>query len=350
MNIDNIIKEIEVISYNFPVFIYTCVGSANYDKNKCIDYENYHQYPPFLQNMKNMIKDLHLVLILIDTYQEDPPYVTIDCNMENNNNVCYETNDRTMRVFVIKKSIHYNVTKNSLPTSYNITDDLTKLNNYCIENDISMLHTNFTGHDIDVLAEYFDTELKNNLDQIIYGFGSRENHGCLYNLLENSAYFPIRIEEGKKRPIIKMFNYYNFIVNNNYDKINKELSLYHQNMHKYAVLHKEIIIEKIINKFKNVYFMYLRNLYNKIHNNSENEGIDYIFLPQIYSSLFNDLDKEKQYGLLYELLSNYLSNELDIIANLKNSKITGEELLLNITNDNNVYNWSNSISKIINDV
>ena len=80
--INTIIEKISNIPLEDPVFIYTGVGaSGSIDHNGILQLENYHQYPPFLQNLKNTIPNLHIFIILIDPYQENPPYMVNDKNL-----------------------------------------------------------------------------------------------------------------------------------------------------------------------------------------------------------------------------------------------------------------------------
>ena len=104
--INAIIEKISNIPLENPVFIYTGVGtSGSVDHNGILQLQNYHQYPPFLQNLKNTIPNLHIFIILIDPYQETPPYMVNDKNLlleSNNENIeCYTNNTNNLTVYVM---------------------------------------------------------------------------------------------------------------------------------------------------------------------------------------------------------------------------------------------------------
>jgi hypothetical protein len=67
-----------------PVFIYTGVGTAAGLRNAdgTLELKNYHQYPPILQDLKNLIPALKLYIVLLDPCQECPPYMIKDKQME----------------------------------------------------------------------------------------------------------------------------------------------------------------------------------------------------------------------------------------------------------------------------
>ena len=73
-------NEIISVPSENPVFIYIGVGTAAGMLNAqgILPQEHYHQFPPFLQNLRNEIKNVHLFLLLIDPQQENPPYLTRD--------------------------------------------------------------------------------------------------------------------------------------------------------------------------------------------------------------------------------------------------------------------------------
>jgi hypothetical protein len=220
MNLSTITADIKArittIPLNEPVFIYIGVGTYAGLKNKdgVLEPQNYHQYPPFLQSLKNKIADLNLFIVLIDPMQEQPPYMTGDKGLNNNiNNV-----DLTASASGIAPTTSARVTNkiaNAAPPptasgiaiysllqkvytdpydcygdSTNITADLRDINKYAMEENITLLYHDFTGRRNGLLAEYFDPELKSHLDHIVYGMSARQDHGCYFDLSEASSYFP----------------------------------------------------------------------------------------------------------------------------------------------------------------
>ena len=99
INLWNTLKnEIRTISTEHPVFIYVCVGGAtNVDSDREVSPQNYHQFPPFLQAMRNTYPEMHFVLLLMDPLQECPPRVALDYSQEempNTDQMFYKNQER----------------------------------------------------------------------------------------------------------------------------------------------------------------------------------------------------------------------------------------------------------------
>jgi len=352
-------NEIRTIPTDHPVFIYICVGSASYSKdNMEILPQYYHQFPPFLQNMRNTYPEMRFVLLLIDPFQESPPRVTQDYSLyevPETNQTYYKNQDGTMRSFILKNTVYTDADENLLhiKNAINITKELTDLNEFARYNDITLLYDTFTGHPVSNVAEYVDIENKGHLQQIVYGISGRDNHGCECDLTQPLAYYPFRLDKNPRyiRPIIKLYNHYKYIVNNDYTNMLYDLTYYPSEMHMWSELHKNKIIENSIDKLKNVYLMVLRNLFFLIKNKNEmaDSPLLYIFnkMPLIYRTLFGDLYNEKEYTILYELFSNYVSDKLHHIALLKTIETTGEHMLQMITNSNDPYTWCDNLNNMM---
>jgi hypothetical protein len=367
INLDNLKNEIIMIPPSSPVIIYIGVGAAaSAIQNNVLPLENYQQFPPFLQDLHNKVHHLHTFLLLIDTYQENPPKVTVDYHLHDQyDSQCHYRGER-LQAFVYRMSVYTEPDFNHLANGLNITSLLSNLNQFAREKHVTLIYHDFTGRRVSLLAEYFDQENKNHLDQIVYGMSAREEHGCFFDLTKENAYFPYRIEppsDPNTRPILKLFNYYKFIMNDTYTEIDKELAKFPQTMHPLAVVQKNQIIYKVREKFKNLNLSILRQVL-KFVQMSEGVGkqdqdppdeqeledqAEYLFtdLPKIFHQLFTDLFKEKEYKLVYELLFNYTASELDIITKLKPMVMTGEELLTFITMDEDPYKWYNVIGSLI---
>jgi hypothetical protein len=225
------------------------------------------------------------------------------------------------------------------------------------------LYDTFTGRPVSILAENFDMDNKNHLQQIVYGIGGRDNHGCQTDLTQPLAYYPYRLEKTRHtlRPVIKLYTYYNYIVRDDYTHMEYDLMQYPIEMHVWAALQKNKIVENNINNFKNVHLSVLRDLYRAIHNsqpeddnnnnNNNNRAPSFECLPMIYQGLFDDLYNQHDYSLLNELFSNYLASELEIIIKLKNIEMTGEQMLQMITDNDDHYKWYDNfvnIMKVVN--
>ena len=379
INLHNLKNEIKNISLEHPVFIYIGVGAAAYSNP--LPLEHYHQYPPFLQDMRNMVADLHIFLVLIDPHQESPPMVVRDNEMQdinqvqdakdvnqvqdakdakdvNNDQAHYTTLDGKLQAFVYRHSVYTDADIHIPDNAINITETLRGLNQFAKENQVSLVYHDFTGRKTALLAEHFDIELKEHLDQVIYGMSVREDHGCFFDLTQVNAYFPFRLEnQVNTRPIIKMFNYYKYINNNTCADI--DIKLYPEEMHSLADIQRNQLIQIIRNQFKNTNLSLLRQIRNILlepiaGQQAEQQPLAdiaglYMFneLPSLYRRMFMDLYKEKEYDLLYELLFNYSASQLEIMCKLKKVDMTGEELLTFITLNEDPYKWHNAINEMI---
>ena len=206
MNLSTIITDIQAriatISSDEPVFIYIGVGTYAGLKNKdgILEPQNYHQYPPFLQDLKNKIVDLNLFIVLIDPMQEQPPYM-VEARLQagllarfqivegGSEPPIYTTNDRRIVIYSLLQSV-YTDPYECYGDSINITEELRGLNKYAMAENITLLYHDFTGRRNSVLAEYFDDEIKTHLNHVIYGMSSRVDHGCYFDLTKAESFFP----------------------------------------------------------------------------------------------------------------------------------------------------------------
>jgi hypothetical protein len=379
LNLNDLKNEIKNIAPEHPVLIYIGVGAAAYSHP--LPLEHYHQFPPFLQDMRNQLANLHLFLVLIDPQQESPPMVARDNDMLNQSQTHYSSLEGQLQTFIYRHSVYTDPDIHVPANALNITQTLRDLNQFAKENQVSLVYHDFTGRRTALLAEYFDNELKEHLDQLIYGMSAREDHGCFFDLTQANAYMPFRLErQPNTRPLIKMFNYYKHIVNNTYAELERDIKQYPEEMHRYADLQRNQIIQIIHTQFKNTNLSLLRQMRHIILEPIQDivpepiqdivpepiqdiapepiqdiapEPIQdiyhYIFndLPSLYRRMFTDLYKEKEYNLLYELLFNYTASELDILSKLKQMVMTGEEILTFITLNEDPYKWHNAINGIM---
>ena len=128
-----------------PCIIYVGVGTyagliTDTNNGRILEDQNYHQFPPTLQDLYKKNKDLHLINILIDPMQENPIYMTTDQNLNkklfNNNpwhciehdNVEVYINDR-ISVYTFRKNIYTQASNyHNVEGLTDITEDLKELN------------------------------------------------------------------------------------------------------------------------------------------------------------------------------------------------------------------------------
>ncbi len=185
---------------------------------------------------------------------------------------------------------------------------------------------------------------------------AREDHGCFFDLTQPTAYFPYKLDyQENRRPLIKMFNYYYYILSKRYDESEEGLQTYPEDMRQLALVQKEQIIGILRTNFKNINLSVLRQVRKVQLDQAQAANADYskyLFrdLPKFYREMFMELYKEKDYDLLCELMFNYTASELNILAQLKCMDMSGEELLTFITFitlNEDPYKWFNDMNELL---
>ena len=342
-NIDCVIKTFPTD----PIIIYIAVGGAN----------NYmQQFPPVLQMIKKIEPDTKFIIIYFDPQHEHPP-TAIEAVFGGYNEETEQKTDTAIQytltlprkdasvfMFLYKRNVHVHSGDTSRD-SINITDMLRKINIISIENNVSMIYHEFTGRVINTVAEVFDEELKNHLDQIIYGICARQDNGCFFDLTTDDAFFAIKMVNSMNRPVFKMFNYYKHINNNTlggyeYDKDIKE---YPRNMHKYIDAQRIQLVTMFMTTFKNSDMYVLRQVHKRLHTKDINDTkIVELYTPNVCGKLteiYKELWDKKNYEILYELVIERCENTLNKIVFLGNFDVSGEEILKFITMDPDQTKW-----------
>lgn len=362
MDFNRLKTEIKKVLPTEPIFIYIGVGTfaGLLNEDGTLAPENYHQFPPFVQDLYNRITKLNLFLVLIDPLQENPPYLTRDFPVVEVQPNHYMSNDSHLHVLVYRNSVYtepddkqrYN------EQDVNITSALQELNRFAIDNRASLLYHDFTGRRTADLAEYFDYDYEPVMDQIVYAMSAREYHGCYFDLTKPDAYFATKVvnddlspHNERHRPIIKMFNYFKYILKERYYQAEEEKKTYPVATHSLIEEQKQHIINNIKTEFKNNFIAALRQVKKILLN--PNDDID----PNtyLYNSAFNkahrnilvELLKNKGYELMNEILFNICATKLDIISRLKQLDVSGEEMLRCITADPDPYQWYKIINQFI---
>ena len=244
--------------------VYIAVGSAN---------NALQQFPPFLQELIAINKTMRLIIVSIDSLHEFPPLA-----FTNINNL-----GKRVEIFVYKCNVcvisdkHREKNECIHPNKdVHIYSQLHDMNEYILSVGGSLLFNMYSGANISLLAETFDAEYINNLDQIVYGIGGRINHGCFFDMHTDLAYFATRIDNVTilhstdgviKRPLIKMFNYYKHLLNKTIgsDAERRDISSYPRHSLKYINAQINNIVVSLWDDFKNTHLFMLRQIYNKLH-------------------------------------------------------------------------------------
>jgi hypothetical protein len=372
--INTIFEKITTIPSTDPIFIYTAVGAAagTLNANKMLELENYQQYPPFLQDLINKVPNMNLFIILIDPAQEEPPYMVNDqeLNLHLSKNTIsdnkiepvllnrphlsyYNSDENHLHVFTYRQDIFtdpYRVLINGI----NITSYLRELNVYAIKNHITTLYHDFTGRQNRLLAEYFDKEIDEALDHIIYGMSVREDYGCYFDLTEPICYFPFQLSMPiiNKRPIIKLFNIFKYITLNTIsEKLKYQYNFYPRHMHHMIDLQKTQVIHSIKNEFKNNYFANLRIIKKIMNKEEEPVNINNLhFLEKLTKSeqtIVINLYCDEKYSELFEYLITHYSKYIELILKFTEINMGGREILNLVTNNINIYDWYSYLDRYL---
>jgi hypothetical protein len=359
--IKDIQRDILDIPENAPVLIYIGVGTfaglmtTDNNNQRILEDSNYHQYPSFIRNMKREIHNLHLYIILIDPIQENPPYMITDRRLQEEfyqteNEDKFKSIDNRITTYVLRKNVIMDV-YNYNPENYrnddnfiNITKDLEYLNRICIENVYSLLYNDYSGRQVKYLAEYFDEKLSMYLDRIIYGFNSREDTGCYFDL--NKSTIAYRLKNNRQRTSIKFYNIFKYLETKKYYKIDS-INNYDDRFLNIILSQKQQIIDNICTDLNNFGLATMRVIHKKINGDDDLIIHDYYFnyIKGKEKEQILELLKYQDYIRVYSILVDYFSKYFKIICCLKNYDLSGKELLQIITSNPNPYLWVSEMKR-----
>ena len=368
MNLSTIFTDIKERITTIPpdecVFIYIGIGTYAGLKNKdgILEPQNYHQYPPFLQDLKNSIPNLNLFIVLIDPMQEQPPYMIADKGLCLVNNDLYNNDANKfanappptasgIAIYSLLKSVYTDPYECYGDDFINITEELRDLNKYAMAENITLLYHDFTGRRNSLLADYFDEELGEHLNHIVYGLSVRQDHGCYFDLTAPESYFSWRNEGGNhKRTCIHLFNIYYYLLNNKTNLISHDASSFkHGQYDVNTMINKQIdcIITSVKTDLVNHMLSLLRVIFRLIVGDEQradiNIGYCFNYIAKHDRDGFLKLYNDNNYIDLYNKLIDYFSRDVDRAAKLKKSDLTGKEILQFITYGDKPYEWCKNI-------
>ena len=358
--IQNIKDDISDIPERDPVLIYIGVGTyaglmtIGEDETRFLEPKNYHQYPPFIKELKKMIPNLRVSIVLIDPMQENPPYMVNDRKYTEDEFYeesidKYVSYDEKIHLYVLRQSVTIGeIYPSHLDSCVNITDALHDLNQFCIQNDISLLYHDFTGRNMKMFAEYFDSSLDENIDRIVYGFGGRADFGCYFDLTSPVARYPVFLERGVKRYFLRFLNLQKFIKSREFYKIDEYLHFENLTLFEKESIREQLneFIRQIKSNVLNVMIYSLRMIYRL------EKGVDTDFNEEFFMRFdertcheFIELYRTRQFSRLFRALLEFYSEELDIYARLKNFDVNGYEMLQIITTNPDPYKWCDELKQ-----
>jgi len=384
--LNNIIETIKLkILYelqNKPCIIYVGIGvfagSKRVDNGiEILDDENYHQFPPALQQLYNENQNVNIFCIYIDPFLEPNPFFTQDermkqklslSNWKNHNQFCYE-NNRIM-IYPFRNSITVNSTKLEmypLRDCLNITAHLENLHEFCINEKILYIYHDFSGNDnIKFIAQYFHPQISNNLDHIIYGLGNGNITGCYYDFRKPEAMFAYNLKHFPNRVCFKIFNLNQIILE--YKSLDNSLrevypnfiSFLSNHIECYRETHTEIItslmnifISDFVQKFKDsILYMFrlIKNDIQKIIQNEEINFMDYNFENVIGIETAKKIQKiyTEKYDIFNKVIleiSEKFNIEFQLIG-FKNN-LQPVDILYQILSNPDMYKWGSDFNSYL---
>ena len=394
---DSIIRSISStlsnINDDIPKMIYmgvgTFAGSAiDINGKRFLEAENYHQFPPTIQDIFMKYRNMHLFIILIDPAQEDPIYLATDREKVTNmfeSNEWVNITDNDTEVYINNRITVYPFRKNVYTEAVprfkddgvlNITPDLFSIHKMCIENDITFVYHDFTGHDTaEPIEQFFKFQIEDHLDHIYYGFGNGSINGCYFNLNDLKSHLAPMIENKRRqikgeqvnRKIIKLFN--TRYILSMYDNVCIEMSLdkhIHMNIERFGEHNIPNIygqIEQILENFKSNFINYSINILRMIKNFTENkfdnvefietqfrDNYSFIQLPEHIKKELIGLAEKKDSKIFYhciEIFAKMYDKEIKLA--LMHSKFADSrpvDILQMITTDENKYLWTDAFNRI----
>lgn len=320
---------------NTNKLVYVSIGSAansiKWENGELVlDAKYNQQFPECLQELKKEYTDASLYILLFDPSIESPPYIVkdkknitglgVDKLWEKKGNMYFNKTDN-ISVYSCSKYVTcdgYNENK----VGENITVLFNKLNYMAIVNDWFLLVHDFSGRNINDVAEYYDSVLEGHKDHIIYGIGYRHIGGCYMDLCNDTSKFVI---ESKKDEKIKIFNPYD----HTFKQIKEIYNSTHNSKIKASI---KICMDYNIKKFKsNILSVYRRLCVIKSYYNKENkiviEDVEYAYIDKKYKLDFAIM-YNKDYGKLIDIVQKIMISELYEI-----SDVCGKNTLVTIVHD-----------------
>ena len=356
MDLSAIIADIKQSDNGVQHLIYMGIGTSAglREPDGTLADKNYHQYPPFIQHLKNSLPQLHLSVILIDPFQENPPYMVQDKGfLPHCSEKCmHYSQDRMTTLYALRHHVYTDPYKNYHDDGINITPHLREINKYAIEKDIPFIYHDFTGKDNRILAEFFDEELKQHLDHIIYGLGLREDFGCYFDLTSPCSYHPYIINEHNH---IKFFNIYYYLVNEKLNCMNDGVKLYvsqNDTINQHTInQHFEQTLKIIKYELSNTMMQAMRFVFRLVTNEEIKDHdlviSEFNFMAGNKRELCLFLLNNNKYGELYEYLLSEFGKKLDFVSTIKRLDITGREILTFITLGDDPFKWYNNIGHFL---
>lgn len=187
-----------------PIIVYIGVGTAAgtfvmRDNKKYVEPQNYHQYPKALRDMESTLRcNPKKYILLIDPCMEEIPHITQD--KENGFNFIKQADniyvDFGNQIFlqVLRENVTHNAYSQMMyeNNGYNITPDLTRLIDICKSEYCNLIYHDFSGRQLLPIYSHHSSQIGDNANHIIIGFGAQGDFGCYFDMTSPIATFAMQ--------------------------------------------------------------------------------------------------------------------------------------------------------------
>jgi hypothetical protein len=295
---------------------------------------------------------------MIDPLLENIPFVITNGDQKTlkddwyqiNNEMLYNQNENTT-IYAIKDNMVYPDDKWEENKKYNIFFE--KINNYAKQLDWTVFLCDFTGRRIRESAIYFEKEIYDHLDHIIYGFFADDENTstCMIDTTSPECLYVLSKENNK----IKVFNPYIYD-DNYYDELPNFLHKLQINSNKDEVVIATMQIKNFLRDKKR----YIRNIIYSLRavylGIQKNEMINDYHVTRVnmfakkYKFKFYESFDENGYQNMFNSLKEIFLKEIEKYARMifyDDTKELVNERYNAMMKDENIYNWENYLKDLL---
>lgn len=374
MNIDEIhmheiINHIDRDKHPLTV-VYVGIGVATHvtitdykSMMQIVDPKIEHQYPMCLKKICELSDNIHTFIVLIDPMLEDPPRIVRSNKIFSQNKFgdgwivdetyknIYYNKSKKMTVYACKYAVTYpgdiwrnnESYKNKLIDMKLFFDSLNKKS--IINNWFSLIH-DFSGRPISYLAKYYDKQLGNHRNHVIYGLGCRLDSGCYIDLTSNICQLVCNITDSG----IKAFNPYMYdncdiYMIRNLMNDNKDNKLICDSLNIYVdITVKEFWDE--FNTFRRICLLRENYMENKMeHMEITDRELTHLNIKSLVDT--RELLNNSKIRELHELCLKEFTEILGNVLKLLNINMKAENIMKELFGKKDKYKWIEILSKYI---
>jgi len=335
-----------------------CGANPIYDEITCkhiVKKQLCQQIPPFLENLMEKL-NFHFHIILIDPKLENPPYCTstnatsdglwyddrqLDNGWIHNNNIYHKQNTTiyTFREFVKYPPYHtkpcYDFENHMEICGLNMHTFFVELNNRAMRNGWFVVMHDYTGREMEHVANFYDKQLNEHISHIFYGLCARFSGGCFIDLTNPMCQFSYKLCENH----LSAFNPWLDLHNKQLSVFFREYAINKTEMMDMLCVYNQIIIYVDININHLVDdISCLRRA--KLRKDGQDVRLDSYEITKYTKDTFGELNMSKLYDFIFE----HAQIEFRKILYMCGQEGDLERIIL----ENDCYKWIENVKKQVN--